>query len=392
MDSLMLAALPYHGTNEFVRLLQVGAASQAQPLGKIAACACLACVLEQRECTAFSLRVHGLGSTLALTLRSRRLVGHCMKCTVCAVASAHGRLVGAHTCLHRPLQRPCNAHANLTLCEGTHLAMPVRTREGCGSRPAGPPAQAFAFTSVADPSPPLSKLPLPAHAPLSSSACAALQVLPLDPARGLWAWLAPAQTAGTSMPRELLVARCVNDPRVLNFLCQVRPGLSPLHDQGVARAAAAIAVACCHCCCSPMPPAFNLYEYTAELLGAEVAAAVAAGAAVLEDGSDLYAWLLILSWLCLHKHQARSKPKYGMDVKAGVPGPNHEPTHLALCQEVRPTCFWFRIFYVLAVAQGARKLGSRRIRSTSFMSFYAVAMCEVIAAVQVCAHVCATHF
>ena len=33
--------------------------------------------------------------------------------------------------------------------------------------------------------------------------------------------------------------------------------------------------------------------------------------------------------------------------------------------------------------QGARKLGGRQGRSTAFMSFYAVAMCEVVATVQV---------
>lgn len=56
--------------------------------------------------------------------------------------------------------------------------------------------------------------PIPGFAPLPQ------QVLPLDPNRGLWCWLAPAQSSGASLPRELFVSRCVNDPRVLQFLCQ----------------------------------------------------------------------------------------------------------------------------------------------------------------------------
>jgi hypothetical protein len=52
-----------------------------------------------------------------------------------------------------------------------------------------------------------------------------LQVLPLDPSRGLWSWLVPAQSSGASLPREIMVARCAHDPRVLQFLCQASPQL-----------------------------------------------------------------------------------------------------------------------------------------------------------------------
>lgn len=46
-----------------------------------------------------------------------------------------------------------------------------------------------------------------------------LQVLALDPKRGLWHWLEKAQAPGAALPREVLVARCINDAAVLGFVC-----------------------------------------------------------------------------------------------------------------------------------------------------------------------------
>ncbi|KAL6765336.1 hypothetical protein V8C86DRAFT_793163 [Haematococcus lacustris] len=45
-----------------------------------------------------------------------------------------------------------------------------------------------------------------------------VQVLTLDPSRGLWSWLSPIKSSGAALPRTQLVARCLRDSALLHFM------------------------------------------------------------------------------------------------------------------------------------------------------------------------------